>query len=176
VGSTKERGKTMREAPDSEVYEANYDSADEGFTPLVRDLMTEKVVTLFANENLKVLDMAMEWMNIRHIPVVDSEHRLQGLVTHRDLLKVSVSALAGLKKGEVDDINEKIIISDIMQEEVRSISPDATLGDAAEILATHKFGCLPVVENEKLVGIITEADFVKAFVKWDAKVAAQDEE
>ena len=132
-------------------------------------LMSTDLFTLLENDSLRVLDEMMKWRNIRHIPVVDHKNRLVGLVTHRDLLKLSFSALSGVEKSEQDTINDKILVGDIMQKDVRVVTSENSLKEAAAFMYKNKFGCLPVVDpsSEILVGILTEADFVRFFVEWE---------
>jgi CBS domain-containing membrane protein len=127
---------------------------------LVRDLMTSKVFTLRADENLTALYDLMEAEHIRHIPVVDEQGDVVGLVTHRDLLR---SALAdpSLPVSIQRQVLETATVEEIMMTSVETIEPDQDIREAAEIMMENKFGCLPVVENGHLVGILTEADFVR---------------
>lgn len=127
---------------------------------LVRDLMTTDVVTLDADESLLLADDVMRLGRIRHLPVVEGR-RLVGLVTHRDLLRASVSSLAGLSRSEEASIKRAIPVREVMQMEVTTIAADKPALDAARLLLERKLGCLPVIgEDGSLVGILTEADFV----------------
>lgn len=127
----------------------------------VRDLMTPKPFTIYEDDNLQLAEDMMQWRYIRHIPVIDHEGNLVGLLTHRDLLKASVSALAKFKREEMKRLNLMISAKDIMQKQVVTVSPEAQIQEAADLMLGNKFGCLPVVKKGKLIGIITEADFVK---------------
>ena len=127
---------------------------------LVRDLMTKDLVTLDAEESLMLADDVMRLGRIRHLPVVTGQ-RLVGLVTHRDLLRASVSSLAGLSRNEEATIKRAIPVREVMQMEVTTIHPKQPALDAARLLLDKKLGCLPVVDDDGgLVGIVTEADFV----------------
>ena len=132
---------------------------------LVRDLMTEKVFTLKAKDDLAALYDLMDSRHVRHVPIVDSDGELVGLVTDRDLSKSALGAVEELPLSVERDILRRRRIRDIMATEPDSIEPDATLREAAEILLENKVGCLPVVEGLHLVGIITEADFVRDFLE-----------
>ena len=132
---------------------------------LVRDLMTEKVFTLKPKDALAALYDLMDSRHVRHVPIVDSDGELVGLVTDRDLSKSALGAVEELPLSVERDILRRRRIRDIMATEPDSIEPDATLREAAEILLENKVGCLPVVEGLHLVGIITEADFVRDFLE-----------
>ncbi len=124
----------------------------------VRDLMTSQVTTIYRREDLSVADFIMTLGRIRHIPVLDDNGSLCGIVTHRDLIFHVLSS--ALTEGKAANA---LPVSGAMTVDVVVISPDATLGDAAELMIEKKIGCLPVVENGELVGMLTETDFVAAF-------------
>lgn len=132
---------------------------------LVRDLMTEKVFTLKPKDDLAALYDLMDSRHVRHVPIVDSDGELVGLVTDRDLSRTALGAVEELPLSVERDILRRRRIRNIMATEPDSIEPDATLREAAEILLENKVGCLPVVEGLHLVGIITEADFVRDFLE-----------
>jgi len=128
---------------------------------LVRDLMTRDVVTLEEDENLLLADDVMRLGRIRHLPVVGAGRKLVGLVTHRDMLRASVSSLAGIGRVEDATIKRAIPVREVMARDVVTIGPDRPAVEAAELLLHRKVGCLPVVDEDgRLVGIVTEADFV----------------
>lgn len=128
---------------------------------LVRDLMSAPVVTLSAGQSITLAETMMEQKRIRHIPVVASEERLMGLVTHRDLLAVKISELAPIDADRRTTAEFRIPVSKIMQKTVWSVSPETPALNAARLLRDHRFGCLPVLQDGKLVGIVTEADFLR---------------
>lgn len=127
----------------------------------VKDLMTLDVFTLKENDSLRMARSMMSLARIRHIPIVDEDHRFIGLVTHRDLLTATISKFADIDKTVQDEIDSGIPISEIMRDDIHSVNPETPLREAAEVLLHHKYGCLPVVDEGKLKGIITEADFLK---------------
>ncbi len=127
----------------------------------VHDLMTAEVFTLKTTDTLHDVRILMDFAQVRHIPVVDTDNTFLGLVTHRDLLAFTVSKLADIDAAEQADIETCITIRDIMQNPVATIEPTTSLCEAAEVLYRNKYGCLPVVDDKKLVGIITEADFLR---------------
>ena len=131
----------------------------------VRDLMTEKVYTLKARENLETLYDLMDSRRVRHVPILDDEGELVGLVTDRDLSRTALGAVEELPLSVERDILRRRRIRDIMVTEPDTVEADAPLSEAATMLLENKVGCLPVVEGLHLVGIITEADFVRDFVE-----------
>ncbi|WP_373047714.1 CBS domain-containing protein [Vulgatibacter sp.] len=127
----------------------------------VRDLMTRDVVTLDVDESLLLADDVMRLGRIRHLPVVRGG-TLVGLVSHRDMLRASVSSLAGLSRSEEASIKRAIPVRECMAREVVTVGPDETALGACKLILDRKLGCLPVVDDQRrLVGILTEADFVQ---------------
>lgn len=130
----------------------------------VKDIMTTDLFVLTPDHNLKDLDAIMNWKSIRHIPIVEND-KMVGLITHRDLLKVLVEMYSSLSTNT--DLRESILVGEVMNKEIFVVYPDTTLREAAQIIREKKLGCLPVVNQETnaLIGIVTEADFVKFFVE-----------
>ena len=127
----------------------------------VRNIMTTPVFAVGHTDNLKVVEEVMEWKHIRHLPVVDDDGRLVGLITHRDLLRACVSSVADIPQQEQDALLRGIPVRQMMRADVLTVSPESDVRAAARTMLDKKIGCLPVVENGKLVGILTEADFVR---------------
>lgn len=127
----------------------------------VADLMTKKVFTLRRIDTLRDVRSLMDLVKIRHIPVLDEQGYFLGLVTHRDLLSYAISKLAEVEADLRTEIESSIMVGDIMQTNVDTVAPDTLLSEAAGILYRKKYGCLPVVEDGKLIGIITESDFLR---------------
>ncbi len=132
---------------------------------LVRDLMTETVFTLRAKDDLATLYDLMDSRHVRHVPIVDAEGEIVGLVTHRDLSRSALGALDDLPLSAERDELRRRKVRDIMATEPDTIEPDARLQEAAQMLLENKIGCVPVVEGLHLVGILTEADFVRDFLE-----------
>ena len=126
----------------------------------VGDLMTRAVFTLTPMQSLPLADSMMGLLHVRHVPVVDGAGRLVGLVTHRDLLAAKLSALSPLSESERSELQLAVPVAHVMQTTVWTIAPDALAVSAATIMREHSFGCLPVVEDGLLVGILTESDLL----------------
>ena len=132
---------------------------------LVKDLMTKDVFTLREDGKIFSASEAMTFRNIRHIPIVDKENKLVGIVTSRDLLNSLARELMPLQ------------VKDIMTRATITVTPDVTVHMATEIMLGNKFGCLPVIDkSNKLVGIITETDLLKELFKLTRTTSSQSKE
>lgn len=132
---------------------------------LVRDLMSAPAFSLFAEQTLPLAEDIMTFKHLRHLPIVDDASRVVGLVSHRDILRAQISALSGLTAGQRRARQEEVRIRDLMTRDVWTVTPETLASVAGNTLLDHRFGCLPVVENERLVGIVTERDFLRFAVK-----------
>lgn len=128
----------------------------------VRDYMTKH--PLMAEPTMPVFE-AQGYMgehNVRHLPVVDDGKRLLGLVTRQTLL-IQPAKLTSLNVWEITRYLSSLTVGDVMvkKKDVETIHPDATIEDAAQVMADQKIGCLPVlVEEDVVAGILTEIDLL----------------
>jgi CBS domain-containing membrane protein len=127
---------------------------------VVRDMMTSVVEILSVGDTVDLAARLMDMGRIRHLPVVDGEQRLVGLITHRKILAAWVSHG---DPGHEDrrKIAREIPVEMLMETDVVTTEPDEPIGRVAALMEARKIGCLPVLEDGKVVGIVTEADFVK---------------
>jgi len=127
----------------------------------VKDVMSTDLITLNEDETLDLVEQVMRLGRVRHLPVTRASE-LVGLVTHRDLLRASISALADIGEDERQEMMSRVQVRDIMNVDIRTVDPEMPLMQAAAILLENRFGCLPVVgERGALDGILTEADFLR---------------
>ncbi len=126
----------------------------------VKDLMNTELFILKETDNLASARTIMKLGRVRHIPIVDDWNNFIGLVTHRDILSATVSKLADIDPETQKELDEGIPVMGIMRTDLQYAEPQMALKEAARILLTHKYGCLPVLQEGKLVGILTEADFL----------------
>jgi CBS domain-containing membrane protein len=126
----------------------------------VADVMSAELITISPVDTMKTAREIMHRARIRHLPVV-SEGNLVGLLAQRDLLKATVSHLEKADRHERAKIETGVPVAEIMEKHVLTVPPGMPLIQAGEIMLSHKFGCLPVVDQGKLKGILTESDFVK---------------
>ena len=130
---------------------------------LVKEVMKTQLVTLNADVKLGFANDIMYLGRIRHLPVVQGQ-ALVGILTQRDLYRASLTSILTNWK-ENKEFLDSIRVSEVMTKNVITISPDATMEDAAQIMIDKKVGGLPVVqEKTKLVGLITETDVLQYFV------------
>lgn len=131
--------------------------------PLVENIMSTDVFTLGRNDKLSIADDVMSQKRIRHLPVLDADGMLCGILTQRDLFRGALLRSLGYGQRAEQKLLDSLSVKDAMRDEVVTISPKSTLSDAATLMLSKKIGCLPVVEGERLLGMISEADFVKQF-------------
>jgi CBS domain-containing protein len=129
----------------------------------IRDIMKTEVVTLQAEEQLSVASDIMHLARIRHLPIVQGG-LLVGIISQRDLYKASLSSLLGYDYAETRDHLKTVAIKDVMIKGVETIGPDAQIADAGCIMLAKKIGCLPVVEGDRLVGMVTETDILEYYL------------
>ena len=130
-------------------------------TLLVRDVMTKDIVTLGRNEKLNVADDVMRLGRIRHLPIIDDDGALAGIVSQRDLFHSGLLRALGYGSHAKERAMELLVLKEAMKTDVTTIGPEAPLTEAAKLMLEQKIGCLVVVEGKKIVGILTESDFVK---------------
>ena len=126
----------------------------------VRDIMQTGIVTISAGDTLSTVEDIMTLGGLRHMPVVRAG-TLVGVVSERDLLRASLSNLTGFAHEERRAFLQVVEIARVMSTPPIVISPDAGIGEAARLLAEKRIGCLPVVEEGKLVGLLTETDVLR---------------
>jgi len=127
----------------------------------VSDVMTGDPTTLKRNDKLTLADDIMRLGRVRHLPVLDDDgERLVGLVSQRDLFRDALAQALGYGRHAQRKILDSLSVKEVMTSDVLTIRPDASVVEAARLMTERKIGCLPVVENGRLVGILTEGDFV----------------
>jgi CBS domain-containing protein len=131
---------------------------------LVRDFMTTDITTLQESDTL--LDAAIVFVrsSFRHLPVL-RDKQLVGIITERDVKQFAPSLLGRTSADEYNQIMETTPISRVMSRELMTLRPDQSMSEAAEILHSKRIGCLPVVEEGELVGLITTTDLVGLLIQ-----------
>ncbi len=130
----------------------------------VRDRMSRSPVTISSEESLQTAIELLHKHNIRELPVV--EHgELIGIVTDRDLREIAPSYPVFRDQDEIRYYLQNLKVAKAMTVDPLKISPESPLLEAAKVLHTYRIGALPVVENGRLVGIISVTDLLKAFIE-----------
>jgi len=130
----------------------------------VKEIMVKEVATLDVNDELSLANDIMRLGRIRHLPVVDGT-RLAGIISERDLFRSSLAQALGYATKDSRDLMKTLRLKDVMVTGVITISPETELCEATKIMVQEKIGCLPVVEDNRLVGLITETDILMQYVK-----------
>jgi CBS domain-containing membrane protein len=128
---------------------------------IVDELMTRELYTLSASDSVHRAHQVMKEKKIHHIPIVDDNDSFVGLVTERDVMAAAVSSFAEISPAEREEIEQAIPLAEVMTTEIVVIESGADLRQVAKHFLQTKHGCLPVVSNGSVEGIITEEDFVK---------------
>jgi CBS domain-containing protein len=128
----------------------------------VIDIMPEKMVTISADDTLATVEDIMTLGQVRHMPVVRGG-KLVGVVSERDLLRASLSNLNELGSQQRRAFLQVVEINRVMSQPPIVIEPESSVEDAARAMVENKIGCLPVVEGEKLLGLVTETDVLAYF-------------
>jgi acetoin utilization protein AcuB len=119
---------------------------------LVSQIMSAKIVTISPNRQVGQALKLMQKHQIRHLPVME-KNRMVGWITSRDLREILLASML-----------EEIKVGDVMVQAPLSVTPDTEVEEAARLIHEHKIGGMPVVEGDRLVGVITMQDLIAAFI------------
>ena len=126
----------------------------------VQELMATDVVTIDRNDDLRLVDDIMAERHIRHIPVLE-DTQVVGLVTQRDLFKARMPSTMGYgEKGQRAYLHT-VRVKEIMVYPVITITPATSVSEATDLMLQKEIGCLPVVQEDKLLGIVTKTDLLR---------------
>ncbi len=118
----------------------------------VGQLMMREVFTVQEHDLVDLAASMMDWERVRHIPVEDDHGKLVGLLTHRDLLRL-------VARG-ANALGQSVSVGSIMRRDPLTVAPETSLLDALKLMKGNNVGCLPVVKGGRLVGVLTERDFL----------------
>jgi acetoin utilization protein AcuB len=130
----------------------------------VKNRMTTEVITLNPDQTLLKAMTLIQQKRIRHLPVVQ-EGKVVGIITERDVRKAGASDSTSLSIFELNYLMDQIKVSSFMIKKVITVSPDEPIEAAAKLIYDHKIGALPVVEENRLVGLITKSDILETFIE-----------
>lgn len=129
----------------------------------VQQFMTSQVISVLPTESILNAMNIMKTKQINRLPVINGG-KLVGLVTDGDLRAASPSPVTSLSKFEMNELLSKVSIKDVAVKKVVTCAPDTLIEDAALLMREHKIGGLPVMEGNKMVGIITQNNIMDAFL------------
>jgi len=130
----------------------------------VKERMRTSMILVGPTDSVRAAWQLLREHRIRHLPVVE-QGRLVGIITDRDIRLIFPSGAVGQREQDPHAVLEKISVRDIMTERVITVTPEASIADATRLLLKHRIGGLPVVQGDRLVGIITKTDILAAFVE-----------
>ena len=131
---------------------------------LVKDLMQKEVATLGAADHLDVAGDIMGLERIRHLPVLDAG-RIVGVVSQRDLFRAGISSVLQFRRTTEREWLAKISVREVMVKPVVTIGSQEPIRHAVKQMIDKKIGCLPVVDNGKLAGLLSETDLLNHLVR-----------
>ncbi|MDR0721002.1 MAG: CBS and ACT domain-containing protein [Treponema sp.] len=131
---------------------------------IVSLVMTKNPIYIHPDMSVNEVRSLMDKEKIGHLPVLDKNNKLIGLVTRKDLVKASPSAATSLDMYEISYLLSKMTIKEVMEKNVVTVAEDEVMEEAARIMADQGLGCLPVLRGSLLVGIITDTDLFHVFV------------
>jgi CBS domain-containing protein len=134
------------------IKDSGADDWEQGYRT-VGQFMSRDLFTVGPDDLIDLAASVMDWRHIRHVPVEDQDGRLIGLISHRGVLRMMSNAAPG---------NKPTTVRELMVENPLTVSPSTSSLEAIEIMRTNRVGCLPVVEGNQLVGIVTSFDFLEA--------------
>jgi acetoin utilization protein AcuB len=127
--------------------------------------MSRYPLTISPEESLSDAHKYMLDQKVRHLPVVKSDDKMIGLITEDDLLKAEPSSATSLNVWEIHYLLMEVKVKAVMVKNVITTTEDTPIEEAAHLMLDHKIGCLPVMRDDKLVGIITESDIFRTFME-----------
>ena len=132
---------------------------------LVKSRMSKYPLTIGPEESLSDAHKYMLEQNIRHLPVVKPDAKMLGLITEDDLLKAEPSGATSLSVWEIHHLLMEVKVKTVMVKNVITTIEDTPIEEAAHLMLDNKIGCLPVIRDDNLIGIITESDSFRTFME-----------
>ena len=126
----------------------------------VREIMSKDIEVVDRNDNLRTVEERMATKQLRHLPVLE-QGEVVGLVTQRDLFKAAMSSAMGYGEKAQRAYLQSVRVKEIMTYPVVTVSPDTSVAAAAEMMINKGIGCLPVVDDHQLIGMVTKTDLLR---------------
>lgn len=138
------------------------------------EIMNRDLVTVDKQASLRRARRILDQHRIRHLLVVDGK-RLVGIVTDRDLRQAAPSSKSPLTISERQEFMDELKVLEVMSRKLITASPTTTIREAARVMVQEKIGCLPVVDGNQLVGIVTQADLLEMLVRGERAPEGEDQ-
>jgi len=142
----------------------------------VTSIMADDLFTLSIENTLADARIMMVQNRIRHIPIVDDDNALLGIISQRDVLAAEESSLTITDKFKRFDYEQSVKVIEFYRSEIMTINSKASVHQAALTIQKYKIGCLPILANGKLIGLVTASDFVNVAINLIEVLAAQEPE
>jgi CBS domain-containing protein len=133
----------------------------------VREIMSPDIEVVDRNDNLRTVEERMATKQLRHLPVLELGE-VVGIVTQRDLFKAAMSSTMGYGEKAQQAYLQSVRVKEIMVYPVVTVAPDTSVAAAADMMMNKGIGCLPVVEDQQLIGIVTKTDLLRCLRALDA--------
>jgi len=140
----------------------------------VTSIMADDLFTLSIENTLADARIMMVQNRIRHIPIVDDDNALLGIISQRDVLAAEESSLLITDKFKRFDYEQSVKVIEFYRSEIMTINAKASVHQAALTIQKYKIGCLPILANGKLIGLVTASDFVNVAINLIEVLAAQE--
>jgi CBS domain-containing protein len=138
------------------------------------EIMNRDLITVDKQASLRRARRILDQHRIRHLLVVDGK-RLVGIVTDRDLRQAAPSSKSPLTISERQEFMDELKVLEVMSRKLITASSTTTIREAAKVMVSEKIGCLPVVDGNQLVGIVTQADLLEMLVRGEQATEAEDQ-
>ena len=133
----------------------------------VREIMSKDIEVVDRNDNLRTVEERMAAKQLRHLPVLE-QGEVVGIVTQRDLFKATMSSAMGYGEKAQQAYLQSVCVKEIMVYPVVTVSSDISVAAAAEMMINKGIGCLPVVDDHQLIGVVTKTDLLRCLQAMDA--------
>lgn len=131
----------------------------------VKDYMQTSPITVMPEDLVRTAQRRMHDGRVRHLPVIEGQRTLVGVLTDRDIRQAGASDAPHMATYDLGYLLDKMTVRDIMSTQIVTVQPETSLAEAGQLFLTHKFSCLPVIQaDQTLEGILTITDLLCAYV------------
>jgi len=131
----------------------------------VRDWMTPNPITINSGASVGEARATMERDDIRRLIVIDEDHALVGIISWGDVVEAWPSRFTMLAPSEARELMARVLVDEVMTEAVLSVDPETSIAEAVNLMFEHHIGALPVLEGQRIVGILSNSDLLRGLVR-----------